>query len=69
MESYPSLNFQLGDTVDLLREIAMTHSQKPVVVIGHGAEQVRDFTKLFTYESDKLEFAKFAYDYCYDKGK
>lgn len=32
------------------------------------AVQIRDYTKLFTYESDKLEYAKFAYDYCYDKG-
>ena len=32
------------------------------------AEQIRDYTKLFTFESGKLEYAKFAYDYCYDKG-
>lgn len=32
------------------------------------AVQIRDYAKLFTFESGKLEFAKFAYDYCYDKG-
>lgn len=32
------------------------------------ATQVRDYVKLFTYETDKLEYAKFAHDYCYDKG-
>lgn len=32
------------------------------------AVQIRDYTKLFTFESGKLEYAKFAYDYCYDKG-
>ena len=32
------------------------------------AIQIRDYTKLFTFESGKLEYAKFAYDYCYDKG-
>lgn len=31
------------------------------------AEQIRDFTKLFTFESGKVDYAKFAYDYCYDK--
>lgn len=30
------------------------------------ASQIRDYTKLFTFENDKLEYAKFAYSYCYD---
>lgn len=30
------------------------------------AVQIRDFTKLFTFESGKVEYAKFAYQYCYD---
>ena len=33
-----------------------------------SAEQVRDVTSLFDFESGKLEYAKFAYDYCYDQG-
>ena len=32
------------------------------------AEQIRDFTKLFDFESTRVEYAKFAYSYCYDKG-
>ncbi|MCT4664755.1 MAG: DUF4476 domain-containing protein [Flavobacteriales bacterium] len=31
------------------------------------SNQVLSLTKLFTYESTKLEFAKFAYDYTYDQ--
>lgn len=30
--------------------------------------QVKDFMALFSFESQKLEFAKFAYDFTYDKG-
>ena len=33
-----------------------------------SAEQVRDVTSLFDFESGRLEYAKFAYDYCYDQG-
>lgn len=33
-----------------------------------SADQVRDVTRLFDFESGKLEYAKFAYDYCYDQG-
>ena len=33
-----------------------------------SADQVRDVTSLFDFESGKLEYAKFAYDYCYDQG-
>ncbi|MCQ2280151.1 MAG: DUF4476 domain-containing protein [Bacteroidales bacterium] len=31
--------------------------------------QLVEIARLFTYESSKLEFLKFAYDYCYDKNK
>ena len=33
-----------------------------------SAEQVRDVTSLFDFESGRLEYAKFAYDYCHDQG-
>jgi len=32
------------------------------------AEQVKGFMRLFTYESSKLDFAKFAYQFTFDKG-
>lgn len=32
------------------------------------AAQIRDIMKLFSFESTRLDFAKFAYRYCYDKG-
>ena len=32
------------------------------------ASQVRQLMSLFSFESQKLEFAKFAYDYTYDRG-
>lgn len=32
------------------------------------AAQIRDIMRLFSFESTRLEFAKFAYPYCYDKG-
>jgi len=32
------------------------------------SEQVRDIMKIFNFESSRLEFAKFAYKYTYDKG-
>jgi len=32
------------------------------------AAQIRDIMKLFSFESTRLEFAKFAYSHCYDKG-
>jgi hypothetical protein len=32
------------------------------------ATQVKDLMGLFSFETDKLEFAKFAYDYTYDRG-
>ena len=32
-----------------------------------SASQVRQITELFDFESDKLEYAKFAFDYCPDK--
>jgi Domain of unknown function (DUF4476) len=33
-----------------------------------SAEQIRGIMKLFTFENNKLDFAKYAYDYCTDKG-
>jgi hypothetical protein len=33
-----------------------------------SADQVRAITSLFDFESGRLEYAKFAYDYCYDQG-
>lgn len=32
------------------------------------SSQVRELMSLFSFESDKLDFAKFAYDYTYDRG-
>jgi hypothetical protein len=32
------------------------------------ASQIRDIMRLFAFESTRLEFAKFAYPFCYDKG-
>ncbi|MCX7697683.1 MAG: DUF4476 domain-containing protein [Bacteroidales bacterium] len=32
------------------------------------AAQIRDIMRLFSFESTRLDFAKFAYPYCYDKG-
>ncbi|MBS1683354.1 MAG: DUF4476 domain-containing protein [Bacteroidetes bacterium] len=31
------------------------------------ADQIRSICRLFTFEASKLDFAKFAYKYCYDK--
>ena len=31
-------------------------------------KQIRDIMNLFSFETDKLEFAKFAYDFTYDQG-
>ena len=33
------------------------------------ADQILDICKLFTFESNKLDFAKFAYTYCVDQNK
>jgi hypothetical protein len=33
-----------------------------------SAEQIKDLCNTFTFEDSKLEFAKYAYDYCSDKG-
>ncbi len=32
------------------------------------AKQVKEITMLFDFESDRLDYAKYAYDYTYDKG-
>jgi len=32
------------------------------------ASQIRDIMRIFAFESTRLEFAKFAYAFCYDKG-
>ena len=32
-----------------------------------SAEQVREICRLFTFDSDRLTFAKYAYDHCYDR--
>ena len=32
-----------------------------------SAEQVREICRLFTFDSDRLTFAKFAFDHCYDR--
>lgn len=34
-----------------------------------SARQILDICKLFSFESNKLEFAKFAYEFCVDKNK
>lgn len=31
------------------------------------AKQIKEIMTLFTYEDDKLDYAKFAYDFCYDQ--
>lgn len=32
-----------------------------------SAEQIREICRMFTFDSDRLNFAKFAYDHCYDR--
>ncbi len=32
-----------------------------------SAEQIREICRLFTFDSDRLTFAKYAFDYCYDR--
>lgn len=32
-----------------------------------SAEQIREICRMFTFDSDRLSFAKFAYDHCYDR--
>lgn len=32
-----------------------------------SSEQIREICRLFSFDSDRLEYAKFAYDYCYDR--
>lgn len=34
-----------------------------------SALQVKDITQLFDFESSRLEYAKFAYDYCFEQNK
>ena len=46
----------------------MTLAKQIVRANCFTANQVRTLVGLFTYESDKLEFAKFAYPYTYDQG-
>ena len=33
-----------------------------------SADQVTEITRVFDFESDRLDYAKFAFDYCYDQG-
>jgi len=33
------------------------------------AEQIRDIAKLLQYESDRVEYLTFAYEFCFDKNK
>lgn len=32
-----------------------------------SAEQIREICRMFTFDSDRLTFAKYAYDFCYDR--
>ena len=43
MESYPSLNFQLGDTVDLLRETVRVFASKEIAPRAAEIDQNNDF--------------------------
>ncbi len=33
-----------------------------------SADQVTEITRVFDFESDRLDYAKFAFDFCYDQG-
>ena len=43
MESYPSLNFQLGDTVDLLRETVRAFANKEIAPLAAEIDQKNEF--------------------------
>ena len=45
----------------------MTIAKQACQVTCISAEQVREICRLFTFDSDRLTFAKYAYDHCYDR--
>ena len=45
----------------------MTIAKQACSVTCISAEQVREICRLFTFDSDRLTFAKYAFDHCYDR--
>ena len=45
----------------------MTIAKQACAVTCISAEQVREICRLFTFDSDRLTFAKYAYEHCYDR--
>jgi len=45
----------------------MTIAKQACMASCISAEQVREICRLFTFDSDRLTFAKFAFDHCYDR--
>jgi len=45
----------------------MTIAKQACAATCISAEQVREICRLFTFDSDRLTFAKYAYDHCYDR--
>ena len=47
----------------------LTLAQQVVSTNPMSARQILDICKLFSFESNKLEFAKYAYEFCVDRNK
>ena len=45
----------------------MTIAKQACMATCISAEQVREICRLFSFDSDRLTFAKFAFDHCYDR--
>lgn len=45
----------------------MTIAKQACTATCISSEQVREICRLFTFDSDRLTFAKFAFDHCYDR--
>ena len=45
----------------------MTIAKQACSITCISAEQVREICRLFSFDSDRLTFAKYAFDHCYDR--
>ena len=73
----PDCRFYMSDSdfSDLKRMInntpysstKMTIAKQACMATCISAEQVREICRLFSFDSDRLTFAKFAFDHCYDR--
>jgi hypothetical protein len=71
--SYSMSNADFNELKRIIRNTSFDNSRldiaKSAVVDGITSSQVKELCNLFTYESTRLEFAKFAYHYTVDKNR